>query len=118
MNTPKKPGVVPIRRQSSLPMNINNNFKNPNNNFNINFNNNFNNNSNNNYKNAVPVNLNAIQVNWREFPADNKTPRTPDRRIKNPFGSLGFLPNQPPPRKHTRKLTRRRKQSRRLRRRS
>jgi hypothetical protein len=108
MNTPKKPGVVLRRRQPSVPQFVN---------MAMNVNNNSNNNSNNNYKNAVPVNVNAIQVNWREFPAHNKTPRTPNRPTKNPFGRVGFLPNEPPPRRHTRKLTRRRKQSRRLRRR-
>jgi hypothetical protein len=70
-----------------------------------------NNNSNNNYKNAVPVNLNAIQAKWREFPKNNKTPRTPNRSTKNPFGRLGELPGQPPPRRQTRKRrqTRRRR---------
>lgn len=88
----------------------------PYNNLNTNYskNNNFNNNSNNNFNNAVSIPLNLFTPNWRpEVPKGNEKFRTPNRLTRNPFGKVGELPGQAPPRRQTRKLTRRHKQSRR-----
>ena len=78
---PRKPGVIFRRRGTTK-----------------------NNNSNNNYNNVVSINLNTIKPNWRpEVPKGNEKFRTPNRPTKNPFGKLGFRPNEPPPRRQTRK---------------
>jgi hypothetical protein len=66
------------------------------------------------YSNAEAVPLNKFNSKpTLEIPKNLEGYVTPNRPIYTPFGKYGFLPDEPPPRKHTRKVKHHRRQSRR-----
>ncbi len=92
--SPKKPGIVVRRRQPNLF--IQNVYHN--------------NSDNSNYNNAEPVSLNKFNSKpTLEIPKNLEGYVTPNRPIYTPFGKYGFLPDEPPKRKHTRKVSHNRK---------
>jgi len=94
---PPKPGIV-LRRQ---PSNLESQLKQV-----------YNNNS--NYSNAESVPLNLFNLKpTLEVPKNLQAYSTPNRPIYSPFGKFGFLPDEPPRRKHTRKVKHRRRHTRR-----
>ena len=94
--SPPKPGVVVRRRKpNQFITNV------------------YHNNSNENgsvYSNAKSVSLNKFNLKPTiELPNNLQGYTTPNRPIYDPFGKVGFLPDEPPRRKHTRKQRRNRK---------